>query len=74
MSAEQLAAELIPADKKILNRAELAEVSGYTVQALADMASKGRGPAFLKPGNGRNVIYTRGAAIAWLSRKAVIPA
>ena len=48
---------------------EAGELTGLTVQALAQLRFRGKGPTFYKP-TPRTVLYKRSEVIEWIERSA----
>ena len=52
-----------------INPAEVTELTGLSIAALAQLRHRGQGPRFYKP-TPRTVLYKREEVIAWLEASA----
>jgi len=57
---------------EFIQPAEVAELTGLSVSALAEMRYEGKGPRFYKP-TAHRVLYKRAEVIAWLESTAQTP-
>jgi predicted DNA-binding transcriptional regulator AlpA len=56
-------------DQDFIQPAEVGEITGLSIAALAQLRYQGRGPRFYKP-TPRTVLYKRSEVIAWVEASA----
>ncbi|SCK37236.1 Helix-turn-helix domain-containing protein [Streptomyces sp. WMMB 714] len=62
-------------EKELLTARETSEITGWSVQHLADMRWRNEGPPYIKlaPGKGGAVRYPRTELMAWIKARIVYP-
>jgi predicted DNA-binding transcriptional regulator AlpA len=56
-------------EQEFIHPAEVTEITGLSIAALAQLRYQGRGPRFYKP-TPRTVLYKRSEVVAWVEESA----